>query len=411
MAETTRRVPALDGLRGLAILSVLAWHYVVSIAPWDAAWAPVARGALAYAWTGVDLFFVLSGFLVGGIVLDQRAAPNLLRVFYARRALRILPLYWLLLAAFGLSGALLAGGLSEGAREWLHGNPHSLLTYLVFGQNLVTGFLSPQVAEPGWVNVTWSLAVEEHFYLVVPLALRALPVRAVPWALGAAVAAGPALRWVTLERLGAEAVYVLTHCRVDAIVLGVLCAWVVRQPRLRAALDRRALYGAAAVLAGLLAAAQLVDVGRAFPVAAYSVAALLYACVLLLAVVEERGPVAAVLRARPLQRVGLLAYGLYLLHQPVNGLLHALALDAAPTLATPAAAALTACALALTFALAELSWRAVERPLVARGQRLRDDAAPRPAHQSNRSDTSPLPWRTTIGCGPERSITEDGSLS
>jgi peptidoglycan/LPS O-acetylase OafA/YrhL len=414
MADPTRRLPALDGLRGLAILSVLAWHYVASIAPWDAAWASGARAALAYAWTGVDLFFVLSGFLVGGIVLDQRDAPNLLRVFYARRALRILPLYWLLLAAFVASGALLAGGLAEGAREWLHGNPHSLLTYLVFGQNLATGFLSPEVAEPGWVNVTWSLAVEEHFYLVVPLAMRALPLRAIPWALGAAVAAGPALRWATMERFGAASVYVLTHCRVDAIVLGVLCAWAVRQPAVRARLRPRALGAAALALGALLVAAQLVDVGRAFPVAAYSVAALLYACVLLLVVVAEGGPVARLLRAAPLQRVGLLAYGLYLLHQPVNGLLHALVLGEAPGLATPAAAALTACALAVTFALAELSWRFVERPLVAMGQRLRYGAAPRaadPDAQSNRSDTSPLPWRTTIGCGPERSMTEDGSLS
>jgi peptidoglycan/LPS O-acetylase OafA/YrhL len=371
MAEPSRRLPALDGLRGLAILSVLAWHYVAALTPWDPAWARATRAALAYSWTGVDLFFVLSGFLVGGIVLDQRRAPNFVAVFYARRALRILPLYWLVLAAFTASGALLADRLAEPAREWLHGNPHSLSTYLTFGQNVATGLFSPQLAEPGWVNVTWSLAVEEHFYLVVPLAMWLLPARALPWALLAAVASGPLARWLVSSTLGDASVYVLTPCRIDAIVLGVLCAWAIRQPRLRAALRPRPLYAAAALLAAALVAAQLVDVGRAFPVAGYSVASLFYACVLLLAVVEERGPLAAVLRSRALQRTGLLAYGLYLLHQPVNGLGHALLLGAAPSLATAAGAAITAGALVVTFLLAELSWRVLERPLIAVGQRLR----------------------------------------
>jgi peptidoglycan/LPS O-acetylase OafA/YrhL len=389
MAGPPRRVPALDGLRGLAILAVLAWHYIAAITPWDPAWARSARALLAYAWTGVDLFFVLSGFLIGGIVLEQRRAPNFLAVFYARRALRILPLYWLVLAAFAASGALLAGHLAEPAREWLHGNPHSAFTYLTFGQNFATGLFTPEVAEPGWVNVTWSLAVEEHFYLVGPLALWLLPARAIPWALAAGVAAGPLVRWLVVSRIGEASVYVLTPCRVDAIVLGVLCAWALRQPRFRAALRRRTLYLAAALLAGALLAAEHVDLGRGYQVAIYSVTALLYACVLLLAIVEERGPVAAVLRSRALQRVGLLAYGLYLLHQPVNGLLHGLLAGAAPSIATLAGGALTAAALVVTFALAELSWRFVEQPLVAVGQRLRYGATPVPEAAARRRPAPP----------------------
>jgi peptidoglycan/LPS O-acetylase OafA/YrhL len=93
--------------------------------------------------------------------------------------------------------------------------------------------------------------------------------------------------------------------------------------------------------------------------------------VLVLAVTRQTGVVAAVLRAPALQRTGLLAYGLYLLHQPVNGLAHALFLDQAPALSGWRGAAVTAGALVATFALAELSWRLVEKPLISIGQRLR----------------------------------------
>ena len=283
--QRSLRLPALDGLRGLAILSVLAWHYVACLAPWDAGWGDVARTALGYSWSGVDLFFVLSGFLIGGIVLDHRRAPNFITVFYARRALRILPLYWLLLLAFAASSALLSGRIGEAADAWLHANPQSLFTYLTFGQNIATGLFSPLVAEPGWLNVTWSLAVEEHFYLVVPLALVALPARAAPWALGAVVVSGPAIRWAFVTS-GDASVYILTPARVDTLVLGVLCAWAIRQPRLRAALTAPRLVAVASTLAAALVGARVVDVGLAFPVLAYSALALLYACVLLFAVTD-----------------------------------------------------------------------------------------------------------------------------
>lgn len=370
MSGASRRLPALDGLRGIAIVAVLAWHYVSCISPWDQTWGEVARAALAYAWTGVDLFFVLSGFLVGGIVLDQRRSPNFLRVFYARRALRILPLYWAVLSVFVASGALLAPRLAEPAREWLHGNPHSLVTYLAFAQNFVTGLFTPHLPEPGWVNVTWSLAVEEHFYLVVPLAMLVTPARAIPWALAAVVAAGPFARWATMARLGEGPVYVLTFCRVDAIFLGVLCAWAVRRPWFGAVFTRARLYAGASAVLAVAVATRFFDVGRMFSVVAYSGFAVLYACVLLLAVTEARGPLAAVLRARPLQRAGVLAYGLYLLHQPVNGLAHALVTGGAPSLSTRRGVVATCAAFIATWLLAELSWRVLERPIVRIGQRL-----------------------------------------
>jgi peptidoglycan/LPS O-acetylase OafA/YrhL len=106
-------------------------------------------------------------------------------------------------------------------------------------------------------------------------------------------------------------------------------------------------------------------------VLAYSLISARCAAILLLACIEERGPLATLLRSRALQRCGILAYGLYLFHQPVNGLAHALVLRSVPALATVPAAALTAAALVVTFVLAELSWRLLEHPLVALGHRMR----------------------------------------
>ena len=96
------RVSELDGIRGLAILLVLIHHYFGLQVPElsDGSWIAVARRATRLSWSGVDLFFVLSGFLIAGILLDHRKASNVYHVFYFRRATRILPLYLLTLAAY-----------------------------------------------------------------------------------------------------------------------------------------------------------------------------------------------------------------------------------------------------------------------------------------------------------------------
>ena len=95
-----KRVPALDGLRGLAILSVLIWHYSNFYEPAAGSFSASVLSLFKTTWSGVDLFFVLSGFLIGGILIDNRTAANLWETFYIRRALRILPLYFLVFFSF-----------------------------------------------------------------------------------------------------------------------------------------------------------------------------------------------------------------------------------------------------------------------------------------------------------------------
>src|SRR5579862_7894518 len=145
-ASRSTHYPALDGLRGVAILSVMVEH----LAP---------RLLAGGGWVGVDLFFVLSGFLITGVLLDGKDDPHRGRTFYVRRALRIFPLYYATLAliTFGPLAKALALGLSAQTLGW----------YWIYGTNWQIALGMAHIGGP--IAYFWSLAVEEQFYLIWPL--------------------------------------------------------------------------------------------------------------------------------------------------------------------------------------------------------------------------------------------------
>lgn len=138
-------MPELDGLRAVAILVVLAFHLEF---PW-----------FSLGWAGVPLFFVLSGFLITGILMDAREAPNYLRNFYVRRAFRIFPIYYLTLFAVA-TAAVVTGQRID-----------SLPYYLLYAQNYLLGATNFTPEFPVAFNHSWSLAIEEQFYLLWPFAV------------------------------------------------------------------------------------------------------------------------------------------------------------------------------------------------------------------------------------------------
>src|SRR5467141_1688790 len=155
-------VPALDGLRGLAIIMVLFVHFVGACQPESAFERILIKGSNYGVW-GVDLFFVLSGYLITGILYDSKGSAHYYRNFYVRRILRIFPLYYgvlfLLFFVFPLFPSVYPTGLEESARHQAWVWP--------FGVNLF-------IALRGWwalpyISHFWSLAIEEHFYLLWPL--------------------------------------------------------------------------------------------------------------------------------------------------------------------------------------------------------------------------------------------------
>src|SRR5579859_2743785 len=163
------RIPELDGLRGLAILLVIICHYFANSehAQLGFFWHHFFS-ALTACWSGVDLFFILSGFLIGGILLGSRQSPRYFSTFYMRRVHRILPVYygWILLYV------LIFGGIRLLTPNSGIVNATDLLPvpyYALFLQNSFGGFTP---LEWKWFAVTWSLAVEEQFYLFAPLLVR-----------------------------------------------------------------------------------------------------------------------------------------------------------------------------------------------------------------------------------------------
>lgn len=369
------RIPELDGLRGLAILSVLFWHYGHYYAP-----APGSIGAwlpplLRLAWSGVDLFFVLSGFLIGGILIANRKARNYWRVFYVRRACRIFPLYFVVLAAFVLATATITPQPSN----WLLKQEPPFWNYPLFLQNFGMAYYNSFGSD--FLGPTWSLAVEEQFYLVLPFVVLLVRPVALPWVLGGLICLAPMLRlhWLTADHFLSS--YVLMPCRADALLLGVLCAWAVQQPDVARWLEsRRSLLFAAfgTLLAGsvALAAQYQLFYHPMMMLIGFTWLALMYATALLLAVSSKETPLKRILRVPVLRKLGDIAFGVYLLHVPIVDLLHLWIYDAVPKIETPAQFGVTLAAFALTIFVAQASFVVFEKPIIGFGHRFKFSRKP-----------------------------------
>ena len=325
MTPARPRNPGLDTLRACAIALVFMYHYETFVSR-----APTFGWLSDVGWVGVDLFFVLSGYLIANQLFAGMARGEALSLprFYARRAFRTLPVFWLVLALFALFPAAMGGR-----------PPPPWWRFLTFTQNIGL--------EAGTAfSHAWSLCIEEQFYLVLPAVLvlgaafargRARGVtltRAHGWALmGALVACGVATRIVLWQRFGAERavqqymswVYYATACRFDEFIPGVAVAMLknFHRPlwdRLMARGQAIFAVGAVATLAMLAAAYRLyyVDgVGYGFFMTAfgYSLLALAFALLVMAALSPRATPLRwHVPGAAPL---ALWSYSTYLSHKPL----------------------------------------------------------------------------------------------
>jgi peptidoglycan/LPS O-acetylase OafA/YrhL len=167
-----KRIAELDGLRAAAILMVVAWHYLGRPSgPDSLLWKATHFGS-----SGVDLFFVLSGYLITSILIANRTSPRFFSAFYGRRTFRILPIYYLMIAAYvvGRSTGFLPALFQSSIPAWV---------YLLGLQNIWMTFGKTWGSE--WLVVTWSLAIEEQFYLLWPVVVRVSPAKWLPWILAA----------------------------------------------------------------------------------------------------------------------------------------------------------------------------------------------------------------------------------
>lgn len=356
------RMPGLDGLRGIAILLVLLHGFdVLNVS--GGLWHGVDL-ALDAGWVGVQLFFVLSGFLITGILLDTQDSPTYYRSFFMRRILRIFPLYYgVLLIAFVLVPLLVALPAGYG------GNQVWLWTYT---ENFAAPFGGGDPLFPHF----WSLCVEEQFYLVWPLVVRIAGRRGVI-ALGStlvviAIASRIYVRLHFGQHAGAEAAYSFTPCRFDALAIGAVTAALLRGERVgtqvlhRAGARLLAVAGTLIVLAGLVVG-RLGRLGEPMQVAGYTIIALGFAIVLVSALTST----ARLFTWAPLRTVGTYSYAMYVFYAPLHllaGLPLLARVSAAPSV--PLALVYGVAASLATFCLAALSYRFYERHFLALKPRL-----------------------------------------
>jgi peptidoglycan/LPS O-acetylase OafA/YrhL len=348
-----RYMPALDGLRALAVLAVLLYHG-------DVSWA---EGG----YLGVDAFFVLSGFLITSLLLAEWSGAGRidLAAFGGRRARRLLPALVLVLAAVAVYAAIVA---LPNELDQLRHDSFATLGYVAnWNQILSDSSYFDQFAAPSALRHTWSLAIEEQFYLVWPLVVLGV----LKWRRGShralfitcAVLATASTIWMAvLYEPGRDPsrVYYGTDTRAQSLLIGAMLAVLVTHfGGLDARRWRPALHGAALVALGLLLSMWITtDEGDGWQFrGGYALAAVLVTVVIAsVTQLEGGGPLGAALSWRPVVLIGLISYGLYLWHWPIYVWLS----SNRTGLTGPALLALR---LAVTFAAATASYIFVEHPI------------------------------------------------
>jgi peptidoglycan/LPS O-acetylase OafA/YrhL len=370
-----RRIPELDGLRGVAIGMVVLYHaFLFHVVPRHGSLLAHALTPVRIGWSGVDLFFVLSGFLIGGILLDARDARNYFSTFYIRRFLRIVPIYYATLLALGTL-SIVARYHPGVPADWSMDGLLSLYVFPLFMHNIWMAIYNTM--GPGMLPVFWSLGVEEQFYLTLPLLVRFCTRRRLATIAVEAILLAPILRLVLYSFWPNHplAWFVLMPCRADSLFFGVLAAVALRDVGAKAWLAaHRVLLRSLIVVFGLglpfVTQTNMVANGLFMVSLMLSWIAAFYCLVLVYAITFPDSLPARSLRWPWLRWLGTIAYGMYLLHIMVLSFVVDY-LGAALHLASPLAQFLAASlAIAVTWALSSVSWLCFEKPLVARGHSL-----------------------------------------
>ena len=360
MIDSQKRIAELDGIRGVAILMVLTWHYFGSVPRAMEPGSVISYLTIATRlfWSGVDLFFVLSGYLICGIILDNHRKSDFLKSFFIRRATRILPLYLLLLLFYVLLESL----LDSDRYSWLFSSPRPLWSYLAFVQNVVMG----QVGHYGsnFLAISWSLAIEEQFYLIAPVSILLMGRRAWVRAIPALILFALTLR-LTFPQFAS---YVNTPFRMDSLLIGGAVAVIVRNEKVYSVLAGNRIGVLTFCLTGIFLLAVL-SLRLGLGTIQYTVFGCVYGSLLLTAILYRDSAWTSVLRCGPLRFFGSIAYGLYMYHQAVNGLLHGVISGTPPTLATREGIITTATALAITIILSFASFHLYEARFLKIGQK------------------------------------------
>lgn len=363
------RVHEIDGLRGIAVLAVLLWHFVGSMTD-----STIVQLLTIWGRTGVDLFFVLSGFLIIGILVDVQNKKGWSRIFYWRRLLRIYPPYIALILAYWLCYAWVGETAGFNTNTGL---VTQLAAQLTFTWNWLMALTESAVSRG--FSVTWSVAIEEWFYLLAPWVLVVTPRRhlvALLLSIGVVSIALRALAWLWLGSAYSLAPYILPPFRLDGLCAGGLLALAVRNPETSNFLRARATVIAKAALAFTIATPLLIagmksNLESNMYLWGHTYLTVAYTVVLLWTVQSAGTSKARLLRAWPLREAGRYSYTLYLFHPLFISLFFTLKGETRELVNSWATFGLALAALLCSLGFSVLFYWVIERWAVSLGHRSR----------------------------------------
>ena len=308
-----KNIKELDGLRGVACLLVLIHHYFTGLLahePTGFAGALLNIVQVLFV-SGVDLFYVLSGFLVGGIIIDSFKSRNFIKVFFIRRICRIFPIYYVLIISFAIGLYFMVNV------PWTHQallkHPYPVWTYFTYLQSYFFGLENN--SGPLWVAVTWSVSVEEQFYLLMPFVFLFLGRRSALFFVITGLVIAPFIRYFLLAKYGSYAAYMMFPGRMDSIFWGVLLAFLLRSDQWREFLNRytKIILSVIALIFVLLA----LNIGTDH-VCKFTLLGIFYTGAMW-AILEGKIPsLSKILNLRFFTYTGLISYAIYMFHQVVN---------------------------------------------------------------------------------------------
>lgn len=387
--EVSRHCVPLDGVRGLAILLVLCYDCLKL--PNSNPLFTVIRKVTASGWMGVDLFFVLSGFLITGILLDTAGQRGYWKSFILRRSVRIFPLYYATLFAVFVLIPLFSSGIIP--RELIYDQ----MWYWLYGQNWLFT-LRGDWPEARILNHFWSLAVEEQFYLVWPLVVAALSrsnLKRLCWLL--CVSALGLRLWLLTNGTPGVCTYVMTITRMDSLCAGALVALAVRNSDW---INRwsRWMLPTLMVTSVLLVGTDVVwPVLESQSFAAYSVGhtliALCFASLIAtMFLLPASHPLARIFSLSPLLILGKYSYAIYVFHRLVHAGVLKVNWSFVPE--NYQGIAVFAATLLGSLAVALLSWVLLEKPFLQLKKYF-----PRPDEIESEQISSPQPDHVSISPG------------
>jgi peptidoglycan/LPS O-acetylase OafA/YrhL len=362
------RIPELDGLRGFAIFLVILCHYISDVPHGHSrSLGSMVGTVLGLGSSGVDLFFILSGFLIGGILLDSTKSEHYYQTFYLRRFHRIVPLYY--------AWVILFAAISVWVARFTSLTPYWI--YLAFLQNYFYRQAPMQVI---WFGATWSLGVEEQFYLLAPPIVRRVNPRLLTKFLLGIVCAAFVLRMFLVmkfgdtdhEYWGLRAAYFAMPSRADDLALGMLAAIAWRTPRAMQWIGSNLRFFKGMLIfciaSILVTISWMVRPNFVFTnTVGLPLFGMLFLSLLTIALTDRAGTIARILRLRALRELGRVSYCVYIIHVTVNWIVHRFVGHDLPRFDSLRSIAITLLAFGVTLLIAELSWRFFEHPLVRRG--------------------------------------------